>query len=224
MDTTDTREARKKRLLRERVYSGIKKSIITGELEPHTRLIEEDLAAALKASRTPVREAFQKLEEEGLIYRRPRGGYAVKEVTEEDVEDIFGLRGVLEGYAGFLAASRITREELKSLKEIVRQEEACLKDLHAETFIELDAQFHDVLHKAAKNARLYGLLQGLKDYMYRYRVIILRYHPNPGVAVEDHKKIVQGMETRKARQVETLIRKHMNRGKNLIKRKLRQVI
>ena len=178
----------------------------------------------MKASRTPVREAFQKLEEEGLVYRRPRGGYAVKGVTEEEVDEIFGLRSILEGYAGFLAASRITPEGLKRLEDIVRQEEACLRDMHAATFIELDTQFHDVLHRAAKTARLYALLQSLKDYMYRYRVIILRYHPKPGVAVEDHKKMVQGMKARNARQVETLIRKHMNRGKNLIKRKLRQVM
>ena len=224
MDTTDNREDTKKRLLKERIYTGIKNSIITGELEPRTRLIEESLAEAMQASRTPVREAFQKLEKEGLIYRRPRGGYAVKGVAEEEVDEIFGLRSVLEGYAGFLAASRITREELKSLKDIVRQEQACLKNMHAEEFIELDTQFHDVLHRAAKNSRLYTLLQGLRDYTYRYRVIILRYHPNPGVAVEDHKKMVQCMKARNARQIETLIRRHMNRGKNLIKRKLRQII
>jgi len=224
MDARDNREGRKKRFLGDRVYSGIKNAIITGELEPLTRLIEEDLAEAMKASRTPVREAFQKLEEEGLVYRRPRGGYAVKGVTEEEVDEIFGLRSILEGYAGFLAASRITPEGLKRLEDIVRQEEACLKDMHADKFIELDTQFHDVLHRAAKTARLYALLQSLKDYMYRYRVIILRYHPKPGVAVEDHKKMVQGMKARNARQVETLIRKHMNRGKNLIKRKLRQVM
>jgi DNA-binding GntR family transcriptional regulator len=171
-----------------------------------------------------VREALQKLEEEGLVYRRPRRGYVVKGVTEEEVDEIFGLRSVLEGYAGFLAAARITREELKSLEDIVRQQEACLKDLHAEKFIELDAQFHDVLHRAARDARLYAFLQVLRDHLHRYRVIILRYHPKPGVAVEDHKKMVQGMKARKARQVKTLIRKHMNRGKNLIKRKLRQVM
>jgi DNA-binding GntR family transcriptional regulator len=210
--------------LRERVYSGIKNSIITGELEPRTRLIEEDLAEAMRASRTPVREAYQKLEEEGLIYRRPRRGYAVKGVTEEDVDEIFGLRSVLEGYAGFLAASRIAQEEVKSLQDIIRQEETCLKNMDAEEFIRLDTAFHDVLHRAAKNARLYALLQGLKDYMYRYRVIILRYHSNPGVAVEDHKKIVHCIKAQNARQVETLIRRHMNRGKNLIKRKLQQVI
>ena len=223
MDTTNRGDTKKK-LLREHVYSGIKTSIITGELGPHTRLIEEDVAETMRASRTPVREAFQKLEKEGLIYRRPRGGYAVKGVTKEDVEEIFGLRSVLEGYAGFLAASRITQEELKSLKDIIRQEEECLKNMRVEEFIELDTTFHDVLHRAAKNARLYALLQGLRDYMYRYRVIILRYHPNPGVAVEDHKKMVQGMKARNARQVETLIRRHMNRGKKLIERRLQQVI
>ncbi len=224
MDMADSREKRKKKFLRDRVYTGIKNSIISGELEPRKRLIEETLAEATQASRTPVREAFRKLEEEGLVYRRPRGGYAVKGLTEDEVDEIFGLRSILEGYAGFLAASRVTREELRGLKDIVRQQEACLKDMHAEKFIELDAQFHDVLHRAAKNKRLYALLQGLKDHMYRYRVIILRYHPKPSVAVEDHKKLVQGLEARKARQVERLIRNHMSRGEKLIKRKLQQVI
>jgi len=224
MDMTDSREKKKKKFLRDRVYTGIKNSIISGELEPRKRLIEETLAEAMQASRTPVREAFRKLEEEGLVYRRPRGGYAVKGLTEDEVDEIFGLRSILEGYAGFLAASRITRDELKGLKDIVRQQEARLKEMDAEKFIELDAEFHDVLHKAAKNRRLYTLLQGLKDHMYRYRVIILRYHPKPGVAVEDHKKLVQGLEARKARQVESLIRKHMTRGEKLIKRKLQQVI
>lgn len=224
MDLTENGKKSKKRFLRDRVYSGIKKSIIAGELEPRKRLIEETLAEAMQASRTPVREAFRKLEEEGLVYRRQRGGYAVKGLDEEEVDEIFGLRSILEGYAGFLAASRITREELKRLKDIVRQQETCLKEIHPERFIELDTQFHDVLHGAAKNKRLYLLLQGLGDHMYRYRIIILRYHPKPGVAVEDHKRIVQGLESRKARQVEGLIRKHMSRGENLIKRKLRQVI
>jgi DNA-binding GntR family transcriptional regulator len=224
MDTKDNEKKRKKKFLRDHVYSGIKNSIITGEFEPRKRLIEETLAEAMEASRTPVREAFRKLEEEGLVYRRQRGGYAVKGLDEEEVDEIFGLRSILEGYAGFLAASRITREELKRLKEIVRQQEACLKEMHPAKFIELDTQFHDVLHAAAKNRRLYALLQSLKDHMYRYRIIILRYHPKAGVAVEDHKRIVQGLDARKARQVEGLIRKHMSRGENLIKRKLRQVI
>ena len=224
MDARDNREGRKKRFLGDRVYSGIKNAIITGELEPRTRLIEEDLAEAMQASRTPVREAFQKLEEEGLICRRPRGGYAVKGVTEEEVEEIFGVVSVLEGYAGFLAAARITREELEGLEEIVGQQQACLENMRAEKFMELDATFHDVLHRAARNARLYALLHDLRNYMYRCRALILHYHPNLGGAVEDHKAMLECINARNGRRAETLMRRHINRGKNLIKRKLQQLI
>ncbi len=97
----EERKRKKKRLLREHVYGGIKNAIISGEFEPGKRLIEERLAEDMKTSRTPVREAIQKLEKEGLIQRLSRGGFSVKGVSEEEVEEVFGLREVLEGYAGF---------------------------------------------------------------------------------------------------------------------------
>ena len=119
----ETRESSddKEKLFWEHVYGSIKNSIITGEREPHSRLIEERLAEDMGTSRTPVREAFQKLEKEGLIYMRPQHGFAVKGVSVEEVEEIFGLRSVLEGYAGFLATSRITRGELNTLEEGYRK-------------------------------------------------------------------------------------------------------
>ena len=172
MDTTDHTEGRRKRSLREQVYRGTKRSIITGELGPCTRLIEENPAEAVQASRTAVREAFQKLEKkEGLIYRYPRAGHTVRGVTEEEVDNVFGLRSVLERYAGFLAASWITREEPKNLKDIVRKEEACLTDMHAARLIDLDTRFHDVLHKAAPGKRVViHSSRASKDYLHRYRV------------------------------------------------------
>ena len=223
METRESSDDKKKRLLTEHVYTSIKNSIITGEREPHSRLIEERLAEDMGTSRTPVREAFQKLEKEGLIYKRPQHGFAVKGVSLQEVEEIFGLRSVLEGYAGFLATSRITQGELKTLEEIIRREDECLTHRDAEEFIRLDHQFHDVLHRAAKSSRLYALLHDLNDSMHRYRVIILRYHKRPGLAVEDHKKMVAGIKARNAKQVEKLIRKHMTRGKDLIKKKIRAV-
>lgn len=217
-----TPSTKKKRLLREHVYKNIKNSIISGDLEPSRRLIEEKLAEEMETSRTPVREAIQKLEKEGLIYRLPRGGFAVKGVTEAELEEVFGLRSVLEGYAGFLATSRILPEEFKSLDQIISEEEQCLKNLNAEDFIRLDGEFHDVLYRAAKNARLYALLNDLRDYMYRYRIIILRYQRKHHLAIEDHKNILAWMKAKNGKQVEKLLRKHMVRGKDIIKRKIRQ--
>ena len=221
-ENVENRKRKKKRLLREHVYGGIKNAIIGGEFESGRRLIEEKLAADMKTSRTPVREAIQKLEKEGLIYRLPRGGFAVKGVTEEEVDEVFGLRGILEGYAGFLATERMEEEELKSLEEIVMKEEECLQNMNPDEFIRLDGEFHDVLYKAAKNTRLYNLLNDLRDYMYRYRVIILRYQRKPYLAVQDHKEMISSIKSKNARQVEKLVRKHMTRGKDIIKKKIRQ--
>jgi len=218
----EDRKRKKKTLLSEQVYASIKGAIIGGEFEPGRRLIEETLAEDAKTSRTPVREALQKLEKEGLIYRLPETGLAVKAVSEEEVDEVFGIRGVLEGYAGFLATGRIERDELTSLEEIIALEEACLENMNPEEFIRLDGEFHDVLYKAAKDTRLYSLLNDLRDYMYRYRVIILRSQGKPQLAVEDHKEMVASIRSKNPRRVARLVRKHMTRGKDVIKRKIRQ--
>ena len=215
-------EARKRKLLREHVYTGVKTAIISGDFQPGKRLIEERLAADMTTSRTPVREAIQKLEKEGLIFRLPRGGFAVKAVTEAEVEEVLGLRSVLEGYAGYLATSRITDHEMRQLEEIIANEDECLKNLNVDEFIRLDGEFHDVLYKAAKDARLYALLHDLRDYMYRYRVIILRYQRKPYLAVQDHKQMLASMKAKSPRQVEKLVRKHVSRGKDIIKKKIKQ--
>jgi len=217
-----SQEARKKKLLREHVYTGVKTAIISGDFQPGKRLIEERLAADMTTSRTPVREAIQKLEKEGLIFRLPRGGFAVKAVTEDEVEEVLGLRSVLEGYAGYLATSRITDHEMRQLEEIIANEDECLKNLNVDEFIRLDGEFHDVLYKAAKDARLYALLHDLRDYMYRYRVIILRYQRKPHLAVQDHKQMLASMKVKSPRQVEKLVRKHVSRGKDIIKKKIKQ--
>jgi DNA-binding GntR family transcriptional regulator len=76
---------------------------------------------------------------------------------------VFGIRGILEGYAGFLATERIEEDELTSLEEIIAREEACLENMNPEEFIRLDGELHDVLYKAAKDTRLYNLLNDLRD-------------------------------------------------------------
>ena len=132
------------------------------------------------------------------------------------------MRGVLEGYAGFLATERMDENELASLEKIIALEEACLLDMNTEEFIRLDGEFHDVLYRAAKNTRLYNLLHDLRDYIYRYRVIIMRYQRKPSLAVKDHKEMVNSIKSKSAKQVEKLVRKHMTRGKEVIKKKIRQ--
>ena len=208
--------------LRDQVYASIKNAIITAQLESNHRLIEETIAADMGTSRTPVREALQKLEKEGLIFRLPKTGFAVKGVAEEEVEDILDLQCMLESYAGCLATWRITEDELNYLDDLIKRQEDCLVNDDFETFIGLDGAFHDALHRAAKHARLYLLVQGLRDYMDRYRMIIFHSNVSFNLSVKDHKEMVSLMRTKHARQIERLINKHMMRGKDVIKTKIRR--
>jgi DNA-binding GntR family transcriptional regulator len=217
--TDREKSIKKKGPLSDHVYTSIKNAIITAQREPNERLIEETIAADLGTSRTPVREALQKLEKEGLIFRRPNMGFAVRGIAEEEVDDILDLQCLLEGHAGRIAASRITEDELRSLNDLISRQEDCSD---TETFIRLDGEFHDALHRAAKNARLYDLVQGLRDSIDRYRIIVFRSQARLHLSVKDHKELVSLMRTRNGRKAEKLIRTHLIRGKNVIKKTIRK--
>ena len=90
--------------LGQHIFTHLKKAILKGDVSPGNRLIENKIAKDLEISRTPVREAFHKLEREGLIKQIPQGGYTVRGLTREDIEDLFGIRSLLESH---------TEDELK---------------------------------------------------------------------------------------------------------------
>lgn len=213
---------RKGRFLREQVYRKLKDSILNVTLEPNKRLIEEKLAAEMGTSRTPVREAIQKLEKEGLIHKLPRGGFAVNVIANEDIEEVFGIRSVLEGYAGYLATLRASEEDLHTLESIVNKQEMCLEDGETDEIIRLNTDFHDIFYACAKSKKLVAMINDLRDFIYRYRILILRYEGMATIAIQDHKDIITLMKAKNARQVEKLVRKHIIRGMGLIKKKMRQ--
>lgn len=213
---------RRGRFLREQVYRRLKDAIVSLVLEPNTRLIEEKLAADMGTSRTPVREAIQKLEKEGLIHRLPKGGFAVNVVSDEDTEDIFGIRSVLEGYAAYLATLRATEDDLRAMEGIVAKQEECLREGKTEEFLRLNTEFHDILYQAANSKKLMALINDLKDFIYRYRVLILRYDGMAAISIQDHKDMIALMRAGNAKRVEKLVRKHIIRGMGLIKKSLRR--
>ena len=218
----DQASVRKGRFLREQVYKSLKASILNQALPQNKRLVEERLAEELGTSRTPVREAIQKLEKEGLIHKLSKGGYAVSAITDGDIEEILGIRGILEGYAAYLATTRVTDDDLRFLEEIVNREEQCLKRRELEECIRLNTEFHDRLYRIAQSARLYTIINDLRDYIYRYRIIILRYEGMVELSIKDHREMIALMKSKRAGKVERLVRKHITRGKTIIKKKIKK--
>ena len=128
--------------LREVVCENLRDAIKKGILEPGERLMEVQLADELGISRTPVREAIRKLEQEGYVIMMPRRGTYVADVSEVDVKEIFEIRSALESLATGLAARRIEQEELEELQNLLNDIEGHIKQNNIEKIVETDIKFH----------------------------------------------------------------------------------
>ena len=107
--------------LGQHVFDNLKQAIIRGNIVPGEKLVESHIAQMLGISRTPVREAIHKLERERLIERQPRGGFTVLGLNRDEIEETFGIRGVLEGYAARLAAIKHHKNELAPLEKKIEK-------------------------------------------------------------------------------------------------------
>ena len=212
----------KRKSLREEVYESLKKSILHGKLKGGQRLIEETLADQIGISRTPVREAFHKLERDDLVTRLPKGGFAVREFTKEDVEEIFGIRSALESYASYLASLHITLEKISQLEKKVKELEDALEKRDDEKFIQLNTEFHDLIYKSCKSKKLIEMINNFRDYFYRYRSALIHTEKGMNYSIEDHRRMLEAMKKKNPRLVERLVRNHLARGKELVIREINE--
>jgi DNA-binding GntR family transcriptional regulator len=151
------------RSLSEVVSEQIRGRILDGTLKPGERLVEDRLSAELGVSRVPVREALRGLSAEGLVTLLPRRGATVVEVTPETVTELVEVRALLEGLNARLAAQRHDPEIVGQLKDtLVRGNEAA-KAGTAEELARLNAEFHERLAEASRNAVLSEVMRSLRE-------------------------------------------------------------
>ena len=204
--------------IREKVYEYIRNRILSGKITPSTRMVETQLANEIGTSRTPVREALHVLEMEGLLEAIPRVGYQVKELKWEDVEEICEIRAVNEILACRWAMQRITPDDLKSIEDNLTLAEAEIKEGHPESFVERDAEFHELLVKASGSERLLELCSMLRRHMLRYRVESL-YLPETALrAIGGHRRILNCLKEKNEEDFEAAIREHLEQSKQDIHR------
>ncbi|MBU2663935.1 GntR family transcriptional regulator [Actinoplanes bogorensis] len=146
---------------KEGAYESIKSRILDGSYEPGAKLSEEELAAAIGVSRTPVREALRRLHAEGLVDWAANRGATMPAWSEQDLEEIFELRALLEGYGAELAAARISPDEITRLRELTTaMEESAASQApdRADKIAVHNAEFHAIILSAGRNRRLSALL------------------------------------------------------------------
>lgn len=200
--------------VRERAYEFLKSSVLSGHLNPGERLTEEHLAKRLGVSRTPVREALHKLESEGLIKALETRGFIVSRDSKDEVEELFELRAILEGYALRIISERISEEDLERLNGFIERAENALKRERIEEVFKWNTKFHDTLHGiVVEKKRLHRLLVNIRKYVLRYRRDTLQYPDGGKRTVDGHRKILLALRLRDPDLCERMMREHIQEAK-----------
>jgi len=194
------------------VYEWLLAAIRSGRLRPGQPLREEVLARQLRCSRTPVREALQRLRVEGYLQRGRRRGLTVAEPTQEELLDLCVVRETLEGLAARLAARGITTSEVYFLEELCRDMEQALQREDLQELARLNAEFHAVIWRAARNRYLARELQRIWLLITRQPVTTLGYPGRAREALDEHRALLEAIREGDADRAEQLARQHMARA------------
>jgi DNA-binding GntR family transcriptional regulator len=203
--------------LRETIYEQIRDDITFGKLYPGQRLTEDTLANALKVSRSPVREALRQLESEGLITFERNKGIAVSKLSLKQVDEIFDIRMVLEGYAAFLSAQKkFTRDELRYLKGLNTSlhEAAANNDVHS--WLDHNANFHKFFQNRSGNSNLQQLISMLERRVYRYKYMSVSFPTQFKYFLEQHEKLIKACEQNNPDLVMEHMKEHLIYVKGVI--------
>jgi DNA-binding GntR family transcriptional regulator len=186
----------------------IREWILRGELLPGTRLSEVDLANLFTVSRQPVREAFIKLAEEGLLEIRPQRGTYVSRIRIDAVTSARFVREAVEADIVRLVANHPSKQFLEDLKANLSAQEKVLEGPEPQKFLALDEQFHRLLAEAAGQRQSWEILQPLKTQMDRMRYLNARHFPRDQL-LQQHKQIVDAISSHNSDAAEMAMRAHL---------------
>jgi DNA-binding GntR family transcriptional regulator len=167
------------------------------------------IAKRLRVSRTPVKEAVHKLEQEGLVTILPGGGAVVVQLSERDIEIIYTVRSMLEGLAARIAAQNLTGDELSLLGDILDEAELYALKGRLGEVAERNRRFHRLICLGAKSALLSKMIATLTEQLEGLRESSLEVTGRAAKAQEEHRAILRALEARDGEGAERLMREHI---------------
>ena len=193
----------------QQVQANIRELIFHEKLHPGERIDQNNLAEDLGVSLVPVREALKGLEAEGFVKIIPRRGAFVTEVSIDHLNDLYRARQLIEGEAAFHAMSRISDQDIDTLKHLHDEMKAATSIGDVAEFMRLNRLFHMTIYDAVDSEIYLETVSGLWDRseLYRYRYMYVIHHANN--AHHDHEAIIHACESRDAATVKQLIVAHI---------------
>lgn len=202
-------------------YRRLMADIRTGVLRPGDRLTETELAKRLGISRTPVREAIRRLENDGLVAHVPRVGATIRKLDYAEISELYDMRAVLEGAAARFAARAASQVELSELEAIHTEMKEAADGGDAEALNLINRQFHDALLDAARNRFLLKAVEAIHTTLLILGPSTLREEERAESAIAEHGAILAALQARDEERAEAQMRQHIEAAHRARLRQLR---
>ncbi|MBQ9131982.1 MAG: GntR family transcriptional regulator [Clostridia bacterium] len=201
--------------LAEQVFERLENDILSGKYSPGEVLTELKLVGDLGVSRTPIREALRRLEQEHIIEISPRGILVIG-VTRKDLDDILAIRMRVEGLAAYEAAKNITDEQLKELREAVELQEFYVPKHDADRINGMDSKFHQLIYRFSGSNALFDTLMPLHKKVHKYRKASVENEVRSAYSSQEHRLIFEAIAAHDAELAEKRMMSHIANAREFI--------
>jgi DNA-binding GntR family transcriptional regulator len=207
--------------LPDRIYATLKHRILTCSMRPGDRIVEKDLCKEMQVSRTPLREAFNRLSLEGLIVLSPYRGYAVAPVTVKGYQELCELRRIVEGGTAAIAAERATAEDVQRMVDTAETRYTPGDRESYLGYLRKNSAFHLSVVQCTKNRQLEAILMSALDRHQRPLYLGLDVGIDGQASTSEHLEIAEAVKTHDRERARTLMVKHIAKAEDRIVAALR---
>lgn len=197
--------------LNQLVYERLRNEILDGKLKPGSRIKQEELTQRLGVSRTPVREALQRLETEGLIQFVRRSSAVVSTISRRRIEEIFELRALLEGYAAQKAAQKLEATAVKKLRKLIAEMDTHHSKQETERLLAKNDEFHRSICALGGNEALLEMLEQIWRDIRRLRFNYLITPVGHEASTREHEALVDALESHDKSRIGKIVNQHAER-------------
>ncbi|KKO53929.1 GntR family transcriptional regulator [Paenibacillus sp. DMB20] len=192
------------------VYSRLKQQIVRLELPPGTTLSEKEMSLAFNVSRTPVRESFVRLAQEGLLIVLPQRGTRVSLIDPELVEEARFMREQLEKAVIRLACQQFPDDKLAELEDNLARQKESIERHDGKEMFELDEAFHRILFEGCRKQGTWNIIQQMNAHLNRSRVLWLSADPHWSHLYEQHREMADAVRRHDEDYAERVMKEHLS--------------
>ena len=207
--------------LAEQVFERLETDILSGKYQHGEILTEMKLVGDLGVSRTPIREALRRLEQEHIIEMTPKGILVIG-VSTKDLQDILAIRMRVEGLAAYEAAKNITDEQIEELRETIELQEFYVPKRDADHINGMDSRFHQLIYRFSGSGPLYDTLMPLHKKVLKYRRASVENEVRSAYSLQEHRMIFEAIAAHDADLAEKHMMAHINNAKEFIQQRERK--